>query len=39
MKLIFVLSDKLNSYGQVRFGFLFAPGQVKNFTISAPLPS
>ena len=35
--LFFFLSDKKIFYGQVHFGFLLAPGQVENFTISTSL--
>ena len=37
MKLIFFFRTSKIFYGQVQFGFLLAPGQVENFTISTPL--
>ena len=35
-KFFFFWTSKI-FYGQVHFGFLLAPGQVENFTISTPL--
>ena len=37
-QLFFFLRTSKIFYGQVHFGFLLAPGQVENFTISTPLP-
>ena len=36
-KLLFFSFGQIKFYGQVHFGFLLAPGQVENFTISTPL--